>query len=122
MAPIVLHPDVQRNLLTMKALTASVRAISYNCAYVIDQQDSADEGLDWGSRAALLTPIAKAFFTDVGVDVANIGVQIHGGMGYVEETGAAQLLRGAQIAARQWCSDRSLYRGNARCLRGSTGQ
>jgi hypothetical protein len=98
MAPIVMHPDVQRNLLTMKALTAAARAISYNCAHAIDQQHGGMEGFDWGARAALLTPIAKAFSTDIGVDVANIGVQIHGGMGYVEETGAAQLLRDARIA------------------------
>lgn len=98
MAPIVLHPDVQRNLLTMKALTNAARAISYNCAHAIDQQHAGSDDLDWSGRAALLTPIAKAFSTDVGVDVASIGVQVHGGMGYVEETGAAQLLRDARIA------------------------
>ncbi|MEP0942689.1 MAG: acyl-CoA dehydrogenase [Rhizobiaceae bacterium] len=98
MAPIVMHPDVQRNLLTMKALTAAARAISYNCAHAIDQQHGGNESLDWAGRAALLTPIAKAFSTDIGVEVASIGVQIHGGMGFIEETGAAQLLRDARIA------------------------
>ncbi|MEO0545658.1 MAG: acyl-CoA dehydrogenase [Pseudomonadota bacterium] len=101
MAPIVHHPDVQRNLLTMQALTAAARAISYNCAHAIDrseQQDDERPDTYWSDRAALLTPVAKAFSTDIGCEVANIGVQIHGGMGYVEETGAAQLLRDARIA------------------------
>ncbi|MDD9909368.1 MAG: acyl-CoA dehydrogenase [Ahrensia sp.] len=97
MAPIVLHPDVQRNLLTMKALTAAARAICYNCAHAIDQSASED-GAHWSDRAALLTPIAKAFSTDIGCDVASIGVQVHGGMGFVEETGAAQFMRDARIA------------------------
>ncbi|MFD0915979.1 acyl-CoA dehydrogenase [Pseudahrensia aquimaris] len=99
MAPIVHHPDVQRNLLTMRALTNATRAISYNCAFAIDRQEAPDsDHAFWGNRAALLTPIAKAFSTDVGVDVASIGIQVHGGMGYVEETGAAQYLRDARIA------------------------
>lgn len=95
MAPIVHHPDVQRNLLTMKALTQAARAISYNCAFAIDRGDNSDE---WRARAELLTPIAKAFATDVGCEVASIGVQVHGGMGYIEETGAVQLMRDARIA------------------------
>ncbi len=98
MAPIVLHPDVQRNLMTMKALTAAARAIAYNCAHAIDQSESETDGTFWNDRAALLTPIAKAFPTDIGCEVASIGVQIHGGMGFVEETGAAQLMRDARIA------------------------
>ena len=96
MAPIIHHPDVQRNLLTMRALTNAARAISYNCAHAIDQAEHGDA--TWNNRAGLLTPVAKAFSTDIGVDVASIGVQVHGGMGYVEETGAAQLLRDARIA------------------------
>ncbi len=100
MAPIIHHPDVQRNLLTMQALTAAARAISYNCAHAIDMEEAAPEAEreDWSHRAALLTPIAKAFSTDIGCEVANIGIQIHGGMGFVEETGAARLLRDARIA------------------------
>ena len=101
MAPIIHHRDVQRNIMTMRALTNAARSISYNCAHAIDQEE-ANKGSDqftfWSDRAALLTPIAKAFSTDVGVEVASIGVQIHGGMGFVEETGAAQLLRDARIA------------------------
>ena len=53
----------------------------------------------WKARAALLTPIAKAFGTDVGIDVANTGIQVHGGMGFVEETGAAQYLRDVRVTA-----------------------
>ena len=57
-----------------------------------------DDKRHWADRANLLTPVAKAFSTDVGVDVASIGIQIHGGMGFIEETGAAQFLRDARIA------------------------
>ena len=101
MAPIVHHPDVQRNLLTMKAMTQAARCISYNCAHAIDMAErAADEAAKtaWSARAALLTPVAKAFSTDMGCEVANIGLQIHGGMGFIEETGAAQLVRDARIA------------------------
>ncbi|MGX9146227.1 acyl-CoA dehydrogenase family protein [Mesorhizobium sp. 128a] len=100
MAPIVHHPDVQRNLLTMKALTQIARAISYSCAHAIDlaRVSTGEEALHWRDRANLLTPLAKAFSTDVGVDVASLGVQVHGGMGFIEETGAAALYRDARIA------------------------
>ena len=100
MAPIVHHPDVQRNLLTMQALTRIARSISYACAHAIDMA-RVSEGADaqhWRDRANLLTPLAKAFSTDVGVDVASLGVQVHGGMGYIEETGAAAFYRDARIA------------------------
>ena len=97
MAPIVHHPDVQRNLLTMKALTRVARAIAYSCAHAIDM-GRVSEAAHWRDRAGLLTPVAKAFSTDIGVDVASIGVQVHGGMGYIEETGAAALLRDSRIA------------------------
>ncbi|MEZ5810718.1 MAG: acyl-CoA dehydrogenase [Rhizobiaceae bacterium] len=99
MAPIVAHPDVQRNLLTMKALTQAARAIAYSCAHALDMA-RADGGRAefWQQRADLLTPLAKAFSTDIGVEAASIGVQVHGGMGYIEETGAAALLRDARIA------------------------
>ena len=100
MAPIVHHPDVQRNLLTMKALTQVARAISYACAHAIDRARVAEgeAAAQWRDRANLLTPLAKAFSTDVGVDVASLGVQVHGGMGFIEETGAAALYRDARIA------------------------
>ncbi|MEM7302163.1 MAG: acyl-CoA dehydrogenase [Pseudomonadota bacterium] len=98
MAAIVEHPDVQRNLATMKALTAATRAICYDCAHALDLARLDEDKAFWANRANLLTPIAKAFSTDVGVEVASIGVQIHGGMGFIEETGAAQFLRDARIA------------------------
>ena len=100
MSPIIMHPDVKRTLLTMKALTRSARAIAYSCAHAIDMAKAAegDEARHWHERANLLTPIAKAFSTDIGVEVASLGVQVHGGMGYIEETGAASLLRDARIA------------------------
>ena len=95
-----MHPDVKRTLVTMKALTRIARAISYSCAHAIDMAHAGegDDARHWNERANLLTPIAKAFSTDVGVDVASMGVQVHGGMGYIEETGAASLLRDARIA------------------------
>lgn len=100
MAPIIHHADVKRNLVTMKALTQIARAISYSCAHAIDLSHSSegDAARHWQDRAGLLTPIAKAFSTDVGVDVASLGVQVHGGMGFIEETGAAALLRDSRIA------------------------
>ena len=98
MSPIVDHPDVQRNLLTMKAHVQAARAICYSCAHAIDMSHAeGQDGRMWGERASLITPIAKAFSTDIGVEVASIGVQIHGGMGFIEETGAAQYLRDARI-------------------------
>jgi acyl-CoA dehydrogenase len=100
MAPIVHHPDVQRNLLTMKALTGAARAITYCCAHAIDMArvTDGDEAKHWSDRANLLTPLAKAFSTDIGVEVASLGIQVHGGMGFIEETGAAALYRDARIA------------------------
>ncbi|MCA0279291.1 MAG: acyl-CoA dehydrogenase [Proteobacteria bacterium] len=100
MAPIVGHPDVQRNLLTMKALTQAARAICYSCGHALDMAHASegDDAKFWNERAGLITPIAKAFSTDVGVEVASIGVQVHGGMGFIEETGAAVLYRDARIA------------------------
>ncbi|MBB5571672.1 MULTISPECIES: acyl-CoA dehydrogenase [Rhizobium] len=99
MSPIIEHPDIARMLLTMKALTQGSRAICYACAEAIDMSHR-DEGRAsyWQGRAALLTPIAKSFSTDAGVDVASLGIQVHGGMGFIEETGAARLLRDARIA------------------------
>ncbi|PDT16295.1 acyl-CoA dehydrogenase [Rhizobium sp. J15] len=99
MSPIVEHPDVARMLLTMKALTQGARAIAYACAHAIDMSHRAGGDRQyWQERAALLTPIAKSFSTDAGVDVASLGIQVHGGMGFIEETGAARYLRDARIA------------------------
>jgi len=100
MSPIAAHPDVKRNLLTMKAMTQAARAIAYSCAHALDMARSGegDEAVHWQERANLLTPIAKAFSTDIGVEMASIGVQIHGGMGFIEETGAAVYYRDARIA------------------------
>ena len=100
MSPIIEHPDVARMLLTMKALTQGSRAICYACAHAIDMANHSGggEAKAWSERAALLTPIAKSFATDAGVDVASLGIQVHGGMGFIEETGAARYLRDARIA------------------------
>ncbi|MBC7314370.1 MAG: acyl-CoA dehydrogenase, partial [Rhizobium sp.] len=100
MSPIIEHPDVARTLVTMKALTQGSRAICYACAHAIDMSHHAEgeEAKKWAERGALLTPIAKSFATDAGVDVASMGIQVHGGMGFIEETGAARYLRDARIA------------------------
>ena len=100
MSPIIEHADVARMLLTMKALTGSARAIAYACGHAIDMMrvHEGDDAKRWSERAGLLTPLAKAFPTDVGVEVASLGIQVHGGMGYIEETGAARYLRDARIA------------------------
>jgi alkylation response protein AidB-like acyl-CoA dehydrogenase len=99
---IIGYPDVKRMLLTMRALTRAARTICYATAVAIDRSRHAkgDAGRQAAEqRAALLTPVAKAFSTDIGIEVASLGVQVHGGMGYIEETGAAQHLRDARIAA-----------------------
>jgi len=100
--PIIVHPDVKRMLLQMRALTAASRSICYATAVALDiaarAQDS-DVRADAAARGALLTPIAKAFSTDIGNEVAYLGVQVHGGMGFIEETGAAQHARDARITA-----------------------
>ncbi|WP_099901582.1 acyl-CoA dehydrogenase family protein, partial [Methylobacterium frigidaeris] len=101
-SPIIEHPDVQRMLLTMKALTAASRGICYLTAEAIDRAHRAPDEAGRKAaqaRASLLTPVAKAFSTDIGIEVASLGIQVHGGMGFVEETGAAQHLRDARIAA-----------------------
>ncbi|MDX5403586.1 MAG: acyl-CoA dehydrogenase [Rhodobacterales bacterium] len=96
--PILDHADVRRMLLTMKAETFAARSIALGCAVAIDMT-TATGGAEWRARAALLTPIAKAFGTDVGISVAEMGVQVHGGMGFVEETGAAQYSRDVRVTA-----------------------
>lgn len=85
---IVEHPDVRRMLLRMRALTEAARALLYYTAGQVDRRSP---------RADLLVPLIKAWGTDVGMEVTSLGVQVHGGMGYIEETGAAQHLRDARI-------------------------
>jgi alkylation response protein AidB-like acyl-CoA dehydrogenase len=100
-APIIAQPDVRRMLLSMRALTQAARTICYATAMALDR---AERGTDKAqrqaahARASLLTPLAKAFSSDIGVDVTSLDVQVHGGMGYIEETGAAQLYRDARIS------------------------
>ncbi|HET7708214.1 MAG TPA: acyl-CoA dehydrogenase [Sphingomicrobium sp.] len=91
------HPDVRRMLVRMRALTMGARALTYYAFGQIDQSARSGDTAA-GDRAAILTPLAKAWGTDVGCEVASLGVQVHGGMGYIEETGAAQHLRDARIA------------------------
>jgi acyl-CoA dehydrogenase len=101
-SPIVAHPDVRRMLLTMRALTQAARTICYATAMAIDSSERANEATarrQAHAQASLLTPVAKAFSTDVANEVSSLGIQVHGGMGYIEETGAAQLFRDARIAA-----------------------
>lgn len=98
---IIVHPDIKRMLLQMRAMTAAARTICYATAVALDISVRASDAKvrsDAAARAALLTPIAKAFSTDIGNEVASLGVQIHGGMGFIEETGAAQHFRDARIA------------------------
>lgn len=97
---IIVHPDIKRMLLQMRAMTAAARTICYATAVALDvsvRAKDANVRSAAAARAALLTPIAKAFSTDIGNEVASLGVQIHGGMGFIEETGAAQHLRDARI-------------------------
>jgi len=90
------HPDVRRMLVRMRALTNGARALTYYAFGELDRNMAGDAAA--GLRAEVLTPLAKAWATDVGCEVANLGVQVHGGMGFIEETGAAQHLRDARIA------------------------
>ena len=98
MSPIIEHPDIRRTLLLMRGLTQASRAICYACADAIDKARGEDDAGFWRERANLLTPLAKAFSTDAGFEVATLGIQVHGGMGYIEETGVARHLRDARIA------------------------
>jgi 3-(methylthio)propanoyl-CoA dehydrogenase len=99
--PIIHHPDVRRMLLWMRAATEAMRALAYYAAAMIDRarRDPDKAGRFRAQhRADLLIPVVKAWCTDLGVAVASTGIQVHGGMGYIEETGAAQYLRDARIA------------------------
>jgi alkylation response protein AidB-like acyl-CoA dehydrogenase len=95
---IVDHADVRRMLATMKADIFTARSIALSCAVAIDMARATGDA-DWAARAAFLTPIAKAFGTDTGMRVAELGIQVHGGMGFVEETGAAQFYRDVRVTA-----------------------
>jgi alkylation response protein AidB-like acyl-CoA dehydrogenase len=97
-AGIIGHADVRRMLAMTRADIFSARAIALACAVALDMA-RATGAPEWGARAALLTPIAKAFGTDVGIAAAETGIQIHGGMGFIEETGAAQFLRDVRITS-----------------------
>ena len=95
---IIEHADVRRMLAEMKADVYAARSIALMNAVAIDMA-TATEDAGWSARAALLTPICKAFGTDVGIDVSAKGVQVHGGMGFIEETGAAQYSRDVRVTA-----------------------
>ena len=94
---IIEHADVRRMLTTMKAETYAARAISLMNAVAIDMATATDDA-GWTARAAFLTPISKAFGSDVGCEVSATGIQVHGGMGFIEETGAAQYARDVRVA------------------------
>ena len=94
---IVEYPDVRRMLMTMKASTEAARALTYFNAAAVDRAHAGGDAEAQG-LADLLTPITKAWATDLGVELSSLAIQVFGGMGYVEETGAAQHLRDARIA------------------------
>jgi len=99
---IIEHADIRRMLMLMRAKTDAARAICYMTAAAIDRANREKDPLkkkQAEERAALLTPVAKSWSTDIGIEVASLGIQIHGGMGFIEASGAAQHLRDARIAA-----------------------
>jgi alkylation response protein AidB-like acyl-CoA dehydrogenase len=99
--PIIVHPDVRRNLLTMKALTEGSRALAFWVGVHLDIEAKHPDEVERAKSAdfvALMTPVIKAFLTDVGFDVSNLGVQIFGGHGYIREHGMEQYVRDARIA------------------------
>ena len=101
-AAIVDHPDVRRMLLSMKARTEAARALTYFVAASVDVARRHPDGAMRDENAALvdlLTPVVKAWCSEIGIETADTGIQVHGGMGYMEETGAAQYLRDARVAA-----------------------
>ncbi|MEP5764408.1 MAG: acyl-CoA dehydrogenase [Halieaceae bacterium] len=96
--PIIQHPDVKRMLLTMRSLNEAMRAFVYSEAISMDQAHHAQDA-DQQARLDLMIPVVKGWLTEVGEELASLGVQVHGGMGFVEETGAAQYLRDVRIAS-----------------------
>jgi acyl-CoA dehydrogenase len=100
--PIIRHPDVRRMLLTMRSLTQAARALCYYTASCLDRAAHGVEAQAvelWQARADLLTPIAKAWCTEAAQEITSLGIQVHGGMGYVEETGVAQFFRDTRISS-----------------------
>ncbi|MBA4693333.1 MAG: acyl-CoA dehydrogenase C-terminal domain-containing protein [Congregibacter sp.] len=97
--PIIEHADVKRMLLTMRALNEAMRALAYSEAVTMDLAHAGPEGTREASqrRIDLMIPVIKGWLTELGMEVTSLGVQVHGGMGYVEETGAAQYLRDVRI-------------------------
>ncbi len=95
---IIEHADVRRMLAQMRAEVFAARAIALSCAVAIDMARATDAP-DWAARAAFLTPIAKAYGTDIGAEVAHMGVQVHGGMGFIEDTGVAQFSRDVRVTS-----------------------
>ncbi|MEZ5918596.1 MAG: acyl-CoA dehydrogenase family protein [Alphaproteobacteria bacterium] len=89
------HPDVKRMLLTMRAKICAARALTYEAAMALDKAQAGDEAAQL--EAGLLTPLVKGWGTDLAVEVASTGIQVFGGMGFIEETGAAQFYRDARI-------------------------
>jgi alkylation response protein AidB-like acyl-CoA dehydrogenase len=99
-SPIIQHPDVKRMLLTMKSTTEAMRALAYWTSALLDRaHHHADESerKRCQSLVDLLIPVVKGWSTEMGIEVATLGIQVHGGMGFIEETGAAQHLRDARI-------------------------
>jgi alkylation response protein AidB-like acyl-CoA dehydrogenase len=100
-APIIQHPDVKRMLLTMKSCAEATRALAYQVSALLDRAKAhpdAAERQRCQSLVDLLIPVVKGWSTEVGIQVASLGIQVHGGMGFIEETGAAQYLRDARIS------------------------
>ena len=100
--PIIRHPDVRRMLLLMKSQTEAMRALAYAVAAAMDLAQRSPHDAERRRHRAfvdLLIPVVKGWFTETGIEVASLGVQVHGGMGFIEETGAAQYLRDARITS-----------------------
>ena len=98
--PIIRHPDVRRMLMLMKAQTEAMRALAYTTAAAMDyarKHPDAEARKRHQAFVDLMIPVVKGWSTETGIEIASLGVQVHGGMGFVEETGAAQYLRDARI-------------------------
>jgi hypothetical protein len=98
--PIIRHPDVRRMLMLMKSQTEAMRALAYVVSAAVDFSSRSEKKEDRKRHQAfveLMIPVVKGWSTETGIEVASLGVQVHGGMGFIEETGAAQYLRDARI-------------------------
>ena len=98
-ARIIQHADVRRMLMLMKSGCEAMRAVAYVTATSLDYMNRSPDGGSHGERFALLTPVVKAWSTELAQEITSLGVQVHGGMGYIEETGAAQHFRDARITS-----------------------